>query len=84
MSINLGPEGCKAASELRGNDQFSSVIAAIKEQANKAANAALDASPDLVQQRAGYARALRDVFVALEAERAGVVQQKIKAPGVKE
>lgn len=84
MSINLGPEGCKAASELRTSGQFASLVQAIKEQANKAANAALDAVPEQVARQAGYARALRDLYVALEAERTGVVQHKIKAPGVKE
>lgn len=84
MSINLGPEGCKAASELRVSAQFAVVVSAIKDQANKAANAAMDASPELLAQKAGYARALRDIFVALEAERTGVIQQKIKTPGVKE
>lgn len=84
MSINLGPEGCKAAAELRVSVQFAVVVSAIKDQANKAANATLDAAPDQLARQAGYARALRDIFVALEAERTGTVQQKVKAPGVKE
>jgi hypothetical protein len=69
---------------LKNDERFATLVLAIKDLANKAANTALDAAPDQVLQKAGYARALRDIFIALEAERTGVIQQKIKAPGVKE
>lgn len=84
MSINLGPEGCKAAAELQASPQFAAVVLSIKDQAQKAANAALDAPPEHLARQAGFARGLRDLYIALEAARTGTAPQRVKAPGVKE
>lgn len=82
--MNLGTKGCEAARALSTSEQFVTIVQAIKDQANSAANSALDASHDQQSRQCGYARALRDLYVALESARAGVPQPQVKKPGVKE
>lgn len=73
MALNLGTQPMEAARSLatdRGEDVrvlFEQVRAGIHEEVRKKMNAALDAGPDDRHMAVGYARALRDVYMALES-----------------
>lgn len=82
--MNLGTKGCEAARALNTSEHFAIVLAALKDLANQTANTALDSPPSEQARACGYARALRDTYVALEAARVGTHQNAIKKPGVKE
>ena len=79
MSINLGTSGCDSAARLRGHPDFKLILEAMHEHARKAAHAAIDAEHALQASACGYARASRDLVVALEAAALQVKQQTIKA-----
>ena len=80
MSINLGHEGLQAARALRMDPQFAVLRAAIGEFAWKKIEAALDAPPELRVEATAYARALRDLYVAIEAGATDQMQRNIKLP----
>lgn len=80
MSINLGHEGLQAARALRMDPQFAVLRAAIGEFAWKKIEAALDAPPELRVETTAYARALRDLYVAIEAGATDQMQRNIKVP----
>lgn len=84
MSINLGNEGCAAAHSLASSKDFAVIRAALREQAQMMANRALDAQPDLQAAACGYARAVRDIYVAIESAVTGTPQNQVKKPGVRE
>lgn len=84
MSLNLGNVGCNAAHSLRSNPGWDELRAALRELASAKMNVALDAAPDNQATACGYARAMRDMWVALEAATAGVNPNSVKKPGVKE
>lgn len=79
MSINLGTKGTNAALALAGNEPFHYFVEALEEQMSKFANTAMDAPPDMQMQMLGYARGLRDLWIAVEAARSGKHQGTIKA-----
>lgn len=82
--MNLGTKGCEAARALGMSEHFAVVVTAFKDLANQTANSALDAPPAEQARACGYARAVRDAYVALEAARTGAHQTAVKKPGVKE
>lgn len=79
MSINLGTAGCEAAARLRAHPDWKHILEALHEHARKAAHAAIDADHALQASACGYARASRDLIVALEAATLQVKQQTVKA-----
>lgn len=84
MSINLGNEGVQAARVLSTNEHFAAFREALRAQAVKAMNAALDAPTDHVQRAAGYGQAVRDMHIAVESAATGLPQPAVKKPGPKE
>ena len=81
MSINLGNDGGAACKALSMNDHFIAFKQTLYEQAQKAANTALNTSQDNQATQIGYARALRDLFQAVVSASSGVPQSKVVAPG---
>jgi hypothetical protein len=79
VSINLGQPGCEAAARLRPHPDFKLILEALHEHARKAAHAALDAEHAMQASACGYARASRDLVIALEAATLQVKQQTVKA-----
>lgn len=86
MALNLGNEAMEAAKTLHqhGDSQkaFEAVRAGILEQVRKHMNLALDVAPDDRHAAVGYARALRDVYMALESSaHNGAQQVRAEQPG---
>ena len=84
MSLNFGNAACDAAARLRQHQDWQHIRDSIEDQARKYANAALDVDHALQAAACVYARALRDVFVALEAATHQVKHQQVKVPGAAE
>ena len=77
MSLNIGQDGHRAASALRTNEDWTRLRAAIGAMADKAVDAAIECDPAIRVERTGYARALRDIWVELEAATTGAHQRVI-------
>lgn len=76
MSLNLGNEGLNACANLGNQGDFVALRLALLEQVRTQMNQALDIEPTKRDDAIGYARALRDVWLALEA---AATRQKINA-----
>lgn len=81
MSVNLGNLGCEAARSLRGNPDWVAVCEALKAQVTARMTMALDASPEKLADAVGYARALKDIYVAFEAATKNINQNQVQKPG---
>lgn len=84
MSLNLMNEGGAACRALQGSPDWATLRTVVHELARKHANSALDAPAELQASACGYARALRDVYIAFESATTGQPQQAVKKPGAKE
>lgn len=76
MSLNLGTEGVNACANLGQQGDFVAFRLALLEQVRTQMNQALDIEPARRDDAIGYARALRDLWLALEA---AATRQKINA-----
>lgn len=81
MSINLGNDGIAAVKELRSSAHFAAVRDALHKQVVQKMNAALDAETGVRHEVAGYAKALRDLWIAFEAASTGEAYNQVKKPG---
>jgi hypothetical protein len=77
MSINFGQAAHEAAARLRVNPDFKLILEGIHEHARKRANEAIDVAHEFQASACGYARALRDVYVALEAAAQQIKPQQV-------
>jgi phytoene/squalene synthetase len=84
VSINLGNDGVAAVRELRVSPAWAALMKALADQARSTANTALDASPELQASACGYARAVRNMYIAFESAASGMQQNLVKKPGIKE
>lgn len=80
MSINLGNEGLAAARALRMDANFAALRAAIGEFAWARMNASLEVPQELRVEATAYARAVRDLYVAIEAGTIDQPQRAVKVP----
>lgn len=81
MSLNIGNDGISAARDLRDSAPWKVLREALLEQSRRMMNAALDAQPGQRDDAVGYARALRDVYLSLEAATTGQAYQRVEKPG---
>lgn len=81
MSINLGNEGCAAIKDLRGSAAFAALRDALHKIVVAKMNVALDCEPQFRADQTGYARGLRDLWTALEAEALDQKYNQVKKPG---
>lgn len=81
MSINLGNEAIEAARTLRPNPQWKAVLEGLHKQVVARMNAALEAAPEHRHDATGYARGLRDLWLAFETATTGEPIQKVTKPG---
>lgn len=82
MSLNIGTPAVKAAETLRGNPDWAAIRASLGELTRSRMNAALEAPPEQRVDATGYARALRDLYVAFESATTGVQIQRVAKPGM--
>lgn len=82
MSLNLGNDGINACMNLANNGDFIAFRDALLEQSRTLVNQALDVEPTRRDDAIGYARALRDVWLAIEAAATGQRMSAVKKPGV--
>ena len=82
MSINLGNETMAAARALRFNEPFAALRLGLGQFAHKKMSTALDSAVDLRIEATAYARALRDVWVALESATLEIPQNGVERPQV--
>jgi hypothetical protein len=76
VSLNLGSQGVNACANLGSQGDFVALRLALLEQVRTQMNQALDIEAARRDDAIGYARALRDLWLALEAAATG---QKINA-----
>lgn len=76
MSLNLGTEGINACANLGQQGDFVALRLALLEQVRVQMNQALDLESSKRDDAIGYARALRDVWQAIEA---AATKQRINA-----
>lgn len=82
MSINLQNDGIGAITELRANPHFAAFRAALERTFILKMHTALDcAEPANRGDAVGYARALRDLHIAIESAATGVPHVQVKKPG---
>ena len=82
MSVNIGSPAIAAVQELRGSPRWQDFISGLREVAQQRADAALAAPTGGARDDAcGYARALRDIYVALQAAAQNVNPNQVKKPG---
>jgi len=80
MSLNLQNGGINACVNLANNGDFAAFRDALLERARDQMNQALDVESAKRDDAIGYARALRDVWIAIEAAVTGKKYQEIKKP----
>lgn len=80
MSLNLGDAATRAARTLCFNEGFTALRAGLGDLAQTKVNEAISSHPESRLEATAYARALRDVWVALEAAALGVRQQQVPQP----
>ena len=83
-SINLGTPAMKAIQNLRDNEDFNLIVDTVGDAFTKKAVEALESEPVYRSDAVGYARGIRDVFLAMHAARTGVHQSTVKTPGLNE
>jgi hypothetical protein len=84
MSINLGNEAIDAARELHQSGAaraFEHVRDGVLNASRHFMNAALDAGPEDRHMAVGYAKAVRDLYTALEAAAHGVQHRQVEKIG---
>lgn len=81
MSLNLGNDACAAMRDLSRDARWTAIRAALLEQTRVRMNHALEAPPGARDDAVGYARALRDVVVAIESASTGQAAQRVEKPG---
>lgn len=84
MSLNLQNDGCAAVLALRNHPAWPAFMKALGELTRAKVNTAIEAAPELQASACGYARALRDLWIACESAATGAPQNTLKKPGVKE
>lgn len=67
MSLNLGNEAIGACLNLANNGDFAMFRASLMEKVREQMNAALDCEAGKRDDAIGYARALRDLWLAIDA-----------------
>jgi len=83
MSLNLGTEGVNAARNLANSGDFVVLLDAIMERADAAIHVALDMEGGSKRDDAiGYAKALRDIWIALQSARSGIPYRQTKKPSL--
>lgn len=82
MSLNLGNDGVNACQNMANSGDFIAFRDALLEQSRVLMNQALDVEPARRDDAIGYARALRDVWVAIEAAVTGQRMSAVRKPGV--
>lgn len=82
MSLNLGTPACDAAKTLQGNEQWRTIREAVFELARQRMNIALDSAPEHRADAVGYARAVRDLYLAFEAATTGAPMNRVVKPGM--
>lgn len=84
MSLNLGTEALEAAKQLHQASGTKALFEAIRhgihDQVRDKMNFALSCEHEARADAIGYARALRDVFMALEAGALGVRPNAVEKP----
>ena len=77
MSLNLGTVAVEAMRRMGASSDWVAVRSALLEQVRATTNRALDSTtPDSI----GYARALRDLWVAFESATSGELIQRVTKP----
>lgn len=80
MSINLGQAGTEAVRNLHGNGDFQMFRAALEEQVRKYTYELLEIEPVRVEHGRGYAKAVFDLYRAVEAAATGGRQTAVAKP----
>lgn len=80
MSLNLGNDVSEAALALRADPHFAALRAGMAKVVNDKISQALDSPVEQRVEATAYARALRDVWVALEAGAQNVRANTVKLP----
>lgn len=81
MSLNIQNKGVEAARALQGSPDWAQLREAVRDLAREKTNASLDAPPELQASACGYARALRDLYIAFESATLTVPQNRVAKPG---
>ena len=81
MSLNLGNEVIEAARALRELEPWAAIREGILEAARRSTNLALETAGERVGDAVGYARALRDLYLALESATTGQSLNRLEKPG---
>jgi sirohydrochlorin ferrochelatase len=81
VSLNLGNDVMEAARSLREMEPWATVREGLLEAARRAMNTALETAGERTGDAIGYARALRDVYLALEGATTGQSLNRIEKPG---
>lgn len=81
MRLNLQNAGVQACKALSTNEHFIVFTQVIHDLAQEKANLALDASAENQPSSIGYARCMRDLFVAMVAASSSVPHNVVKVPG---
>jgi len=81
LSLNLGNDALAALRALRGNPDFRALHAALGEQVRRYMNASLDMELGNLAVSVGYARALRDFYMALESGMLDQPVNRVEKPG---
>jgi hypothetical protein len=82
LSLNLGNDAIDALVSLRGNAEFKEFHAKLGEMVNTMTNAALEPAEGAMRDdRCGYARALRDLWIAIESAITNEKYNAVKKPG---
>jgi len=76
MSINLGTPGCDACAQLRNNENWALVCESVKEQTTVWMNNVLDSDVGKAEYVRGYAKAVRDLYIAFDAATKGQRQSQ--------
>jgi hypothetical protein len=82
LSLNFGTDAIAALAGLRDNNNFREFHDKLGELVNQMSNAALEPSGEASRDdKCGYARALRDVWIAVEAAVTGAKYNSVGKPG---
>ena len=76
MSINLGTSGCDACAHLRNNEHWQTVCESVREQTRTWMNNVLDPDIGKAEFARGYAKAIRDLYLAFDAATQGIRQNQ--------
>jgi hypothetical protein len=82
MSLNLGGAAVEAMRQLGNNPDWKHVREGVLEQSRMKMNTALELAGHGRDDACGYARALRDLYIAFESATLGVPVAQVKKPGM--